>query len=227
MNQEKKNIIIILPGSSYFTLKNTYRNLEKYYNIILLGHSCIGSGYDRYPPYWENGTNSFNLIDMTTSDEVFNPITQQVELGIAKNIKKILETNDIHCIVCGSRGGQVILPTLWTLGIDIPSVILNGGCINSPCLYKLPESRVVLSTFGKDYFPTSNPEISIEAINDNKFSNKTILVHSYFESHRPNDDYLKNLLPHLINAAIFDSLNDLNEFFINYKKGFAIQCTKN
>ena len=222
MINEKKNIIIILPGSSYHTLKNTYKNLENNYNLILLGHSCLGCGYDRYPLFWDKGTSGFNLIDMTTNDKIFNPRTLETEPGIEKFIKKILETKRIHCIICGSRGGQVVLPTLWTLGIDIPTVILNAGCINSPCLNKLPDSRIVLSTFGKDYFPTKNPQISINAVLNNKFPKGTILAHSYFEGHRPKDNYLKNLLPNLVKAAINDDINDLNMFFCDNNLGFAI-----
>lgn len=221
----KQNIVVILPGSCYYTLKETYKKLEKYYNLILVGHSCAGNGYDRYPPFWATGTNDLNLIDMTTNDEVFNPITGQTELGIEKRIRNILETTDVHCIVCGSRGGQVVIPTLWGLGIDIPSVVLNGGCINSPCTSKYPSSRVVLATFGKDYFPTKNPQISINAMYKHQSLKGTILAHFCYQNHRPDDKYFSIVLPYLVDAAINDSTIKLNDIFANGNlagSGFAV-----
>lgn len=222
----KKSIVIILPGSSYYTLKETYKELGKVYNLILVGHSCPGDGYDRYPPFWATGTSNLNLIDMTTNDEVFNPRTRQAELGIEKQIRKVLQNSDVHCIVCGSRGGQVVIPTLWGLGVNIPSVVLNGGCINSPCISKHPSSRIVLATFGKDYFPTKNPQISINAIYKNQSLKGTILAHFTFQNHRPDDKYFSIVLPYLVDAAINDTTIKLNDIFANSnlaESGFAVR----
>jgi hypothetical protein len=221
MEISKKKIVIIIPGSSYFTLHQTYNNLKNKYNVITVGHSCLGTGYDRYPSLWKKGTDDINLVSMVTDTEMINPITQNIELGIELCIKNELEKGPIDCIVCGSRGGQVVLPTLWKLGIDIPCVITNAGCIDSPCFHAYPISRVVFSTFGKDYFHTKNPQISINALQ--KCAKSSILVHSYFEQHLPNDEYYKNILPLMIEAAINGNITKLNNNFINNNLGFIIQ----
>ena len=39
-----------------------------------------------------------------------------------------------HCMVFGSRGGQVVLPELWAaLGNKVPpSIVINGGAASAP-----------------------------------------------------------------------------------------------
>ena len=60
-------------------------------------------------------------------------------------------------LLFGSRGGQITLPTLWRFNVNIPSVVLNGGCVqvvkNHPNKFQYPSQlKMVLVIFGEDFF---------------------------------------------------------------------------
>jgi len=42
------------------------------------------------------------------------------------------------CLVCGSRGGQVTLPALWLLGLRMPAVVVNAGCVRAEVAWAWP-----------------------------------------------------------------------------------------
>jgi hypothetical protein len=117
-----------------------YEGLERKHGVAvnILGQSR--APYDRYPAAWaQDGAPAPNL-------ETF-------ALDLAGN--GCLEETD--CLVVGSRGGQVVLPTLWQArGGDVPpTVVINGGCamgcLPMPVLW--PETAVTfLLLGGQDYF---------------------------------------------------------------------------
>merc|ERR1711920_363835 len=93
-------------------------------SVKILGESR--APYDRYPACWINkGAPPPNL-------ETF-----ALDL-LAQNC-----LDDADCIVVGSRGGQVVLPTLWhACGKNTPpAIVVNGGCAMSlPTQVRWPES---------------------------------------------------------------------------------------
>ena len=222
MANEKRTIAVIMPGVSWFTLKKTSTELGNNYNILRLGHSCLGHGYDVYPKEWKNGRDYKNLVNMTMDEIVTNPHTKKEESGIFSGILQYLhEIGDIDCIICGSRGGQVVMPLLWMYGIDIPCVITNGGCIDSHYFNNYPPtSRVLFSTFGQDYFKSHNHQLMINTLqNTNGIVDGSILVHSFYQSHSPDDEYYAKLLPLMIDAVINGNIIKLSEFFIGNGEG--------
>jgi hypothetical protein len=59
--------------------------------------------------------------------------------------------SQLHCVVCGSRGGEVTLPALWLLGCRLPAVVINGGCAREAAAWLWPAGvPVVLLTGGQD-----------------------------------------------------------------------------
>jgi len=94
--------------------------------------------YDVYPECWEHGAPAPNLA--TFAEDVHR--------------QQMAERSD--CMVFGSRGGQVVLPTLWRLMGDQmpPSVCINGGCaMNLPQKVRWPVGAVTfLLLGGEDYF---------------------------------------------------------------------------
>ena len=58
---------------------------------------------------------------------------------------------EFDCIVCGSRGGEVTLPSLWLLGCRLPAVVINAGCARDGAAWVWPAGvSVVLVTGGRD-----------------------------------------------------------------------------
>jgi len=133
------NVAVVAPGAGTGCNKAAYNALERRagFKINIFGRS--GSADDKYPPGWPTGQNGPNLLTFAQA---------QLEQGI-------LEHAD--CLVCGSRGGQVVLPAFWEArGNSVPpAVVINGGCARDdhPTGVRWPEGAVTfLIIGGKDYF---------------------------------------------------------------------------
>lgn len=95
--------------------------------------------YDRYPASWaDQGAPAPNLESFA------------LDL-LAKN--RLANTD---CLVVGSLGGQVVLPTLWqALGDNTPpAVVMNGGCaMGLPTQVLWPKNAATFVLLGgQDYF---------------------------------------------------------------------------
>jgi hypothetical protein len=116
-----------------------YEGLQRKHGVAvnILGQSR--APYDRYPAAWAN-------------DGAPAPNLETFALDLAGN--GCLEKTD--SLVVGSRGGQVVLPTLWQArGDDVPpTVVMNGGCaMGLPMPVLWPENAVTfLLLGGQDYF---------------------------------------------------------------------------
>jgi len=149
------------------------------------------AAYDRYPPcYGQDGATGPNL-------ETF---------ALDLSAKGLLETTD--CLVVGSRGGQVVLPTLWREhGEDVPpTVVMNGGCaMGGPIQVQWPESAVTfLLLGGQDYFKQHHSNESYIA--DAKCrvpvaNDSTAILFVREMGHMPQTDLLMAILHHMIQAV--------------------------
>jgi len=101
------------------------------FQVEIVGRS--GAAYDRYPPSWPQGSAEPNLE--TFARELLDRGT--------------VERSDV--LVVGSRGGQVVLPSLWrALGDWVPpAVVINGGCaMNLPAAIHWPKGAVTFLLMG-------------------------------------------------------------------------------
>jgi hypothetical protein len=133
------SVSVVAPGGGTGINSSVYASLGRKDNISLnyLGHSR--APYDRYPESWDEEGGPPPNLETFALDVV------------AQN-----RLDNVDCLVAGSRGGQVVLPTLWKMmGVDVPpAVVMNGGCAMSlPSPVQWPEDAVTfLLLGGHDYF---------------------------------------------------------------------------
>ncbi|CAE7639902.1 rnf141, partial [Symbiodinium necroappetens] len=110
--QKAARLLIVAPGAGVKTLGTRFRALgaEPGFQVEVAGRK--GVLYDRYPECWDTGAGAPNL--RTFGEDL-------VRMGIHRRA---------DCLIFGSRGGQVVLPLMWSaLGDEVPpSVVVNGGC---------------------------------------------------------------------------------------------------
>lgn len=119
--------------------------------------------------------------------------------------------SQLHCVVCGSRGGEVTLPALWLLGCRLPAVVINGGCAREAAAWLWPAGvPVVLLTGGQDKInnedwqrPGGDATYVARLWKAVPEANKptTALLHMPLMRHRPDVVTLGEVLPPLVRYA--------------------------
>jgi len=138
------SVSVVVPGGGTGINSSVYSALARRegLSVNILGQSR--APYDRYPAAWA-----------TEGSPPPNLETFALDL-LAQGC-----LDSLDCLVVGSRGGQVVLPTLWEeCGAAIPpAVVMNGGCaMGLPTPVSWPESAVTfLLLGGNDYFRGSLP----------------------------------------------------------------------
>tara|TARA_Y100000768_G_scaffold379105_1_gene354373 strand:- start:12642 stop:13325 length:684 start_codon:yes stop_codon:yes gene_type:complete len=176
-------------------------------NIFLIGHGgrimtnfCKGNKnvayilfnkvrddkYDNYPDCWGL---SKKKKTHTHSDVATDLI-----------IPSIISGNIPDVILCGSRGGQVTLPTLWLHGYTYPSVVINGDIIAHYRLikqFKYPDNlKIVLLVGKKDYFKNY-----ASILKDAPKQPGVFIVRDPLMEHFPDSTRLYKMLPAMIETA--------------------------
>jgi hypothetical protein len=153
-----------------------------------------------YPPGWENGTPDLTMNGgrnlSTMADNVIAPMIEQL----------IAAGRGPAAIICGSRGGQVSLPRLWSTGLWVgPVLCINGGCTK----FRIPKSpcRLILITGGQDFFETKDPRVTAQQLQKEDPSQPVLLYHDHKEGHMPGSmgDVFGPLLEIAINEDAFTS----------------------
>lgn len=185
-------VTVVAPGGGTGCNAAAYSHLGHLPNLTvdIVGQSR--APYDRYPPGWPEGSPAPNL-------ETF------AEDLVARCV---LENTD--CLIVGSRGGQVVLPTFWRMrgASTPPAVVINGGCAMSGLPSKIiwPDTAVTFLVLGsRDYFKgdqstamyMADTRSSVPPAN----STTAILLINEME-HMPDTDVLSGILPHLVKAAV-------------------------
>jgi len=131
-------VSVVAPGGGTGCNAASYAALARNEGVSVAIQGQSRAEYDCYPLGWEEGAPAPNL-------ETF--ALDLLDQGI-------IQRSD--CLVVGSRGGQVVLPTLWReSGNTIPpAVVMNGGCAMSlPAPVLWPDEAVTLLLIGgQDYF---------------------------------------------------------------------------
>jgi len=133
-----KAVLVIAPGAGVGANGQVYMALKKDASLRLQVFGRSRMPYDRYPQAFPQGAPAPNLESF--SRDVL--------------AKGAIDSTD--CLVVGSRGGQVVLPNLWSMKGDTipPAVVINGGCaMDLPFQVEWPRKAVSLLLLGgRDYF---------------------------------------------------------------------------
>ena len=198
-NFKKKKLKIYLFGHGGRIMLNFCKN-NKDIGYILI-NKFRGDMYDNYPIYWRNQSlNPKTLLDI---------IPELI-------IPNITSGNIPDVILCGSRGGQVILPTLLEYGYNYPAVVINGDIVTQ---YKLinknfPENlKMVLLVGKKDYFNNYDSILKEAPKQPGIF-----IVRDPLMEHMPNPSRIYKMLPAMIQTAISGSSLPLFELKLKYKE---------
>mmetsp|Transcript_58978 Transcript_58978/g.104808 ORF Transcript_58978/g.104808 Transcript_58978/m.104808 type:complete len:454 (-) Transcript_58978:252-1613(-) len=134
----KIKVTVVAPGAGLGANAKVYMSLKQDQSLRLRVAGRSGMPYDRYPPAWPQGAPAPNLE------------------SFAQDIMSEGNVKGADCLIFGSRGGQVILPTLWnTMGEKVPpAIVVNGGCaMNLPIPCNWPRKAITfLILGGQDYF---------------------------------------------------------------------------
>lgn len=179
---------VIAPGGGTGVNSAVYSEVgqDPRFKVNIVGQSR--ANYDCYPEEWAHGCPPPNLS--TFASELMK--------------QGIVEGCDL--LVVGSRGGQVVLPNLWSWGAKVPpTVIINGGCaMKLPTAVCWPDTAVTfLLLGGQDNF---RGEFSHEEYFDDarswvpKGNTTTAILYVNEMQHMPQRDLLRAVLPHMFTA---------------------------
>jgi len=185
-------VAVIAPGGGTGINGSVYSKLNQKNDISLQVVGQSRAPYDRYTEAWgpASGGPAPNLQSFAAD------VVSQDTL------------KSCDCLVVGSRGGQVCLPTFWQMkGSDVPpAVVLNGGCaMQLPIHVPWPDSAVSFVLLGgQDYF---RQQFTLDQyLHDAKsrvpHSNSTtaiMLVHEMV--HMPQAQLLDAILYHIVKAV--------------------------
>ncbi len=70
------------------------------------------------------------------------------------------QARGIKCVLfLGSRGGQICLPKLWSLGVAPPAIVINAGCARDNVRPPLNGGKLALISCERDYFSQRDPAV--------------------------------------------------------------------
>lgn len=183
-------VSVVAPGGGTVCNAAAYAALGRCDGVEVEIQGQSRAPYDRYPPAWEEGAPAPNL-------ETF---------ALDLLARGIVEYSD--CLVVGSRGGQVVLPTLWReRGNNVPpAVVINGGCANTlPTPVHWPDEAVTLLLLGgQDYFKgqqSSDQYISSTQTYVPNANTTTAILFVREMAHMPQTELLDAILLHMIHAV--------------------------
>ena len=220
---KKQNILVIGPGAGTRQYKQIWENIKKSHNIYIVHGVINNTSYDCYPNNWTTDN-----PDISTNSNYNLASLSNIVLDKYLHLKN--KNINIDLIICGSRGGQVTLPFLWTLFNNLmikspPCIIFNSGICHSPI--KWPENiPLILLSFGKDYFNTKDYRLVLKsAINNKSFG---YVIYMQNESHGPIlhlYKYILNIIKHIPKKRneLLSEKNRLIETFNNSKEIYIFE----
>lgn len=184
-------VSVIAPGGGTGKNSNIYAELGKDPRFIVDVVGQSRAPYDRYPEWWPHGFPAPNLASF--ADDVLR--------------QGWVERSD--CLVFGSRGGQVVLPTFWQQKGDLvpPAVVLNGGCaMKLPKASHWPDGAVTfLMIGGQDKFrrePTVEEYIAVTQAQVPRGNRTTAILFVNEMQHMPQAELLRAVLPLMLRAVL-------------------------
>lgn len=187
-------VAVIAPGAGTGINGAVYQNLnrEPRFKVEIVGRSR--AQYDCYPPNWPHGGPAPNLESFAA--EVL--------------AQRVVERN--HCLVFGSRGGQVVLPYFWKAQAQgllkvPPAFIINGGCaMNIPDTVKWPHDAITfLLIGGQDNFRghfTTDQYVSDTQGHVPKQNSTTAILYVHEMVHMPQMNLLNGCIQYVLRALM-------------------------
>jgi hypothetical protein len=209
------SVAVVAPGGGTGVNASVYQSLgqKEGISVQIVGQSR--APYDRYPQCFAN-------------DGAPAPNLESFALDVVA--QGCLERTD--CLVVGSRGGQVVLPTFWKArGEDVPpAVVMNGGCAMSlPFQVQWPINAITfLLLGGNDYFRgqiSANQYLANaqQLVPDANTTTAILLVNEM--SHMPQAQMLSAILPTMIRALMswkstdVVPIDDFATVLVNLRRG--------
>lgn len=185
---QRASVTVIAPGGGTGINGAVYAELgrDPRFSVSIVGQSR--AAYDSYPEDFSHGNGPPNL--RTFAHEVMTQGT--------------IERTDL--LVVGSRGGQVVLPSLWAWGVKVPpTVVINGGCaMKLPTPVQWPaDAFTFILLGGADNFRGhfSHQEYIADAKSHVPKENSTTAILYVREmQHMPQASLLAAVLPHMLVA---------------------------
>lgn len=181
---------VVAPGAGTGINAVVYEHLQDSaeFKLSIVGQSR--GPYDVYPASWSHGAPPPNLETFATGE-----------------VLRWVDNTD--CFIFGSRGGQVVLPTLWReRGSSVPpAVVINGGCaMNLPEPCQWPGSAVTFMLIGgQDNFRGSLSEEAYVAETKRHVpasNGSTAILYVSEMTHMPQAQLLNAILPHMLRTAL-------------------------
>mmetsp|Transcript_59031 Transcript_59031/g.155434 ORF Transcript_59031/g.155434 Transcript_59031/m.155434 type:complete len:482 (-) Transcript_59031:272-1717(-) len=183
-------LTVVAPGAGTGINAAVYDRLQDHpdFQLNVVGQSR--GPYDVYPLSWSHGAPAPNLESFAMSEVV-----------------RWVDNTD--CFIFGSRGGQVVLPTLWReCGHRVPpAVVINGGCamtLPEPCHW--PENAITFMLIGgQDNFRGSMSEETYVAETKRHvpvMNGSTAILYVSEMTHMPQAPLLNAVLPHVLRTIL-------------------------
>lgn len=189
---EKTRVVVVAPGAGVGSNGKVYMSFKQDPRLQLRLAGRSGMPYDRYPPMWPQGGPAPNLATFAQ--------------GMLS--EGLLGSTD--CLILGSRGGQVVLPSLWNaLGDSAPpAIVINGGCaMDLPFKFNWPGKAVTLLVLGgRDYFKPVNVAPHQYLSYSQRYvptsNSSTAILYVQEMEHMPSQPVLAAVLNHAIAALV-------------------------
>lgn len=196
---DRQSVVVIGPGAGTTQNSRIYEELHADgYKLALVN----AGSFDQYPPGWEDGTpdasfNSGQNLAALADGGLQSAIVDLIKKGCGPSV-----------VIAGSRGGQVTVPRMWQGVWRGPTIVLNAGCAGISAVPPAPV-RLVLASFGKDYFGTCDPDWTRQVLTKED-SRRPVLLH-----HDPEDDHTGTRL----SGALVPLLELAQLGFADYQEG--------
>lgn len=186
-------ITVFAPGAGTYANRAVYEEMGRpgsAWKLETLG--AARTCYDQYPPCFPQGTAGPNLESVVAQDT---------------SMQQTFLRSD--CLIFGSRGGQVSLPTLWRLFGDAvpPAVVLNGGCAMAlPMAVSWPKTATTFLLLGgcdefrgnatpSEHLATAKGRVPTE-------NRSTAILYIQEMLHMPQTQLLRLALPLMLSALL-------------------------
>lgn len=221
-----KGIWVILPGAGYFKNRITYLELES--QMIKVGP--LYTWKEREIEYFDTKTRKGGFVyppNWTDISKVEMPRKKENTLaGLAAQMKKRLKKGPPAMIICGSRGGQVVLPLLLKNCWRGAFVAINAGPLMTKSVFHHP-CRPFFVTCGKDYFRTKDPELVREIFEKSSYVDGINIFIPEFD-HMPDltDQDTKLLLPNICDTILERDIRNRNRLFRDSDDWYTVHRMK-
>jgi len=197
----KRNYVLLIgDGASLVINHRGYDEFMKMFDVVV-----VKSGPQRtrlYDPSQQGPAVSMNSRGRPTYDLA----------GFGHEVGKEILKRPPALIVCGSRGGLIVMGVVMQHYWRGAIVVLNAGCLVSSITIP-KEVFPCFVTFGKDYWGTSSTSVTFQKFKDLALCDRGILIHYPNETHLPASETLKQFITQASELAMLRADNSQIQHF--------------